>query len=155
MVALINGANETVSIAARNTKTAVDLYRAELNEQRMATAQVNSAEQSESGRLTLELEGVARRHREAAGESRVLGDRQGEITAEANRLEERLQGLNDTIETLLVSKDKGDEERVLKCRRVAGHLETSCRDLIRVGDMVGHLPGASLVNQKKIIRNNP
>ena len=37
MVALINGVNETVDITAQSAKTAVDLYRAELNQPRMAT----------------------------------------------------------------------------------------------------------------------
>ena len=60
----------------------------------MATVQIDSDLRAENGRSTLELEGVTRRHRDVADGSRAVVDSKGEITAEANRLEDRVGDFN-------------------------------------------------------------
>ena len=55
------------------------------------------------------------------------------------------------IDALRASRDKGDEGRALRRRRVAGTLDACYRDLVRVGDAVGDLPEPSLVNEKKAV----
>ena len=75
----------------RDTERSIDFCRAELDEQRMATAQVNADLLTENARSTAEVAEVTRPLKGPADEPREIIDDDEDVIAEASKLKDRIE----------------------------------------------------------------